>query len=97
MGVSLATRDWVGGNGDTPLHVAAALGQVKVVSYLLLKGADVHAFDGGRCNPLFWAVEREHEGVVHVLLAAGANVHTRCGIGYGASNLSSFSTVAPAS
>ncbi len=61
-------------DGETPLHLAAAIGQAAIVAALLDGGADVDAVSQNRRTPLHWAVRNGCEAVVRLLLAAGALV-----------------------
>jgi RNA polymerase sigma-70 factor (ECF subfamily) len=59
----------------TPLHRAAAAGQLAVVDLLLASGADPNALDeGDHASPLHYAAERGHLEVVRRLVEAGADV-----------------------
>ena len=40
------------GSGRTPLHEALVLGNVNVIGYLLLNGADMYATDVGGVSPI---------------------------------------------
>ncbi|MCB1096737.1 MAG: ankyrin repeat domain-containing protein, partial [Verrucomicrobiae bacterium] len=66
-------------SGDTPppLHVAAENGQVKVVEFLIGKGADVNGIANGR-PPLHRAAEAGHLAVCEMLIEAGADVNAEC-------------------
>lgn len=57
-------------HGLTPLHVAAAWGQVEVMGYLLTEGANVDAEDKMGSTPLFQAVAYDHIKAVKILLSA---------------------------
>jgi ankyrin repeat protein len=61
--------------GHTPLHRAVLGGQYKAVQQLLRQGANVNANDEATIGetPLALAVQGEHEGLVCLLLASGAN------------------------
>lgn len=63
--------------GDTPLHLAAALGQERVVTVLLLKGADPDALNSTGRTPLHVAVEYGHLSTVNVILAANPDMSIR--------------------
>lgn len=63
--------------GDTPLHIAATLGQERVVTVLLLKGADPDTVDSTGRTPLHVAVEYGHLPTVKVILAANPDVSLR--------------------
>ncbi len=69
-----------GGDGHTPLQVAAIKGQVVVARYLLDHGADVNGLGRSRVgsnngSPLYFAALNGHKAVVELLLARGANVN----------------------
>ncbi len=86
--VSVNIRD---GYSRTPLHHAAALGNVKALQILLDAGADIKAFtlgytvpcgppDSGipkRETPLHFAAESGNPAAIKVLLAAGAKIEER--------------------
>lgn len=61
--------------GDTPIHVASALGYADIVSLLLRAGAEVDEKNAKGRTPLLLAAERGHVPVVRALLAAGAIVN----------------------
>jgi ankyrin repeat protein len=67
--------------GVTPLHVAAAAGQVEVVGALLrVPGIDVNARTAQGFAPLHLAAQRGHAGVVDALARApGADINARDG------------------
>jgi len=58
----------------TPLHLAAASGQVKVVRYLVYSGADLTLRDNFGYTPLHAAILGAHEEVAHLLRSAGAGI-----------------------
>ena len=61
--------------GSTPLHVAAMLGNLRIVKLLLMRGASVNARDNRGDTPLVLAVKRGvPEGVVKALIDAGAEL-----------------------
>jgi hypothetical protein len=57
--------------GETPLHRAAAYGDVATIEYLLAHGADKEARDAHGASPLTWASEHLRPGQVLALLAFG--------------------------
>jgi ankyrin repeat protein len=63
-------------SGYTPLHVAAGLGKVPHAKLLLGKGAFVDAVDS-RGMPIHAAVLQGQQGMVELLLKAGANPNAR--------------------
>lgn len=68
-----------GGDGWTPLHLAAFFGHKEVTEVLLENGADVHARSRNAMGnePLHAAVAARKTEVVPVLLAHGADVNAR--------------------
>ncbi|MEM8557437.1 MAG: ankyrin repeat domain-containing protein [Bacteroidota bacterium] len=59
--------------GWTPLHYAAALGQVDALAYLLARGADAEVVDRFGLTPLARAVSSGMDATVRGLLDAGAD------------------------
>lgn len=60
--------------GPSVLHEAAKTGLVKVVDYLLKKGADVNAVNSSGLTPLAMAATGDQLEVATLLLASGADV-----------------------
>lgn len=67
----------VGDDGEAPLHLAAALGQDRIVTVLLRQGADADTFDGNGRTPLHLAIERGHLCTVKAILAANPDTSIR--------------------
>lgn len=65
--------------GDTPLHLAVALGDANVVRRLIHIGADVNAKGDSRVTPLHEAAFYGKSEIAELLLAAGADVNA---VGY---------------
>jgi ankyrin repeat protein len=61
--------------GATPLHHAAAFGDVETMTLLLEGGADVNAVNRRKSPPLFWALQDEAK--TRLLLERGAKVDAR--------------------
>lgn len=61
-------------DGNTPLHLAAKTGNIRLVRRLLEKGADISAATPGKLQPLHMAVLGGHTEVVAYLLDKGAEV-----------------------
>jgi ankyrin repeat protein len=57
--------------GETPLHRAAAYGDVEIIKYLLENGADPEARDAHGDSPLTWASEHLRPGNILSLLSFG--------------------------
>ncbi|PIG85595.1 hypothetical protein AARAC_007318 [Aspergillus arachidicola] len=73
---------------ETPLHIAARVGNRDMAQILLQHGADIHALDDRGRTPLHLAASRDwYNGsidqrgdfVLQLLLDWGADVHSRCG------------------
>jgi len=58
--------------GDTPLHVAAASGQLLSVKYLVTNGADVNAVNKAGSTPLHKAMLSSNKSIVEYLLENNA-------------------------
>jgi ankyrin repeat protein len=65
----------------TPLHLAAQLGAVEVMEFLIEHGADVNARDGRGLTPLHEAVSNEHLQAAEMLLDRGADANARSEFG----------------
>ena len=66
-----------GGNGETPLHVAAAKGFDDVAQLLLAQKANVNAQDNEGRTPLHLAAQGGHKDVLELLLASKAEVNAK--------------------
>ena len=62
-------------DGRTPLHLAAASGNLEVTRMLLSANADVNAFDGSNRTPLHVAVTWRARDIITELLKQGADPH----------------------
>eukprot|EP00903_Cladosiphon_okamuranus_P006736 g6571.t1 len=70
-----ASIDITDGGGQTPLNAAAGLGETEMAQLLLLKGAELDAFDNNvDCTPLYQATCEGHVSTTLALLIAGADV-----------------------
>ncbi len=68
-------------NFQTPLHIAAASGNLAIVRLLVANGADVHARSPDGSTPLHRAAYTEHIEVVRFLVEQGSDVNARDRIG----------------
>lgn len=57
-----------GDNGNTPLHLAAILGDIEIVENLLARGANTHSSNKDGCIPLVLAVQHSKESTYMKLL-----------------------------
>ncbi len=64
-------------NDNTPLHVAARMGEAEIVRSLLLKGASKDARNEQGYTPFYITAQHGHVAAAQALLAAGANVNVR--------------------
>ena len=69
-GVNPNARD---ARGRTPLHYAAGMGHLDVVTLLLEYGADINATEESEETALHWAALAGHLDIVRHLLEAGAD------------------------
>lgn len=67
------TKDVVDELGRTPLHYAAANGNIAEVVRLLREGAEANAIDRNGWSPLHFASQANSASVTEVLLNAGAS------------------------
>ncbi len=58
--------------GLSPLMMAAALGHLELVKYLVDLGANIHALSRGGMNALLYAIEYRHPQIVEFLISRGA-------------------------
>lgn len=68
-GADIDARD---GKGQTPLHLAVAMGWTEAVPLLVSRGAKLETTDDEGQTPLRLAVDRKHPEIEEVLRAAGA-------------------------
>uniref|UniRef100_A0A6S8FAZ7 Uncharacterized protein n=1 Tax=Aplanochytrium stocchinoi TaxID=215587 RepID=A0A6S8FAZ7_9STRA len=66
---SLHVYDW------TPLHAAAAFGQVRILTELLKSGAEVDACRVELLTPLILAADEGHTEIVKLLIENGAEIN----------------------
>jgi Ankyrin repeats (3 copies) len=68
-----ACLDKLGWNNQSPLMAAALCGDLRIVRYLISKGARVDLVDDQGVTALFYAIERKVPDIVRFLLVSGAN------------------------
>ena len=71
-GFSLEKGDY---DGRTPLHIAAAEGQLDTVLFLLSFGADPNVMDRWGSGPIEEAINNSYGGIVDALAKSGGRVH----------------------
>lgn len=71
----LEARD---GINNTPLHVAASMGQIELAEVLLEHGADVNSRGDSGQTPLHYAAKEQNTEVVRTLIRHGANLERLC-------------------
>lgn len=64
-------------DGDTPLHLAAEEGQVKIAKLLISKGAKINGKSKSKETPIHLAVEKGHLEMVRLLIKKGADVNLK--------------------
>ena len=76
-GVDIQARGVFRHRGETALHLASFEGKEKTVQFLLSKGSDVHAKDGGGETALHRAAMSGNERIVDLLLEHGADTNLK--------------------
>ena len=74
-----AEVDGRGGNGGTPLQLAAHCGFTSIVRLLLRKGADPNREGGSHGSALYAAAVQGHEDIVDGLIDSGADINKQEG------------------
>lgn len=59
----------------SPLHLASTGRNIEIISYLILKGADVNARDTQGGTPLHWACSHGNMNIIKLLIKKGANMN----------------------
>lgn len=60
---------------ETPLHIAASTGHLRIARFLLEHGANINAIDGSSSTPLHYAAGTDNTAMIELLLQFGSNVH----------------------
>lgn len=68
-------------DGQTPLHIAAALGHISIAKYLVANGASVTAQDISGSTPLHSAVRSGNTEIAAILLENGADANSLDSLG----------------
>ncbi|KAF5570043.1 ankyrin repeat domain-containing protein [Fusarium phyllophilum] len=66
-----------GATPGSPLHIASAMGHLKVVKTLITYGANVNEVDAAGYSPIHYATRNNHTAIVALLLENGADVYSR--------------------
>ncbi|KAH7257947.1 ankyrin repeat-containing domain protein [Fusarium tricinctum] len=66
-----------GAKPGSPLHIASAMGHLKVVKTLIAYGANVDEVDAAGYTPIHYATRNNHAEIVVLLLENGADIHSR--------------------
>ena len=66
---------------DISIHDAATLGNIEAVKQHLAAGVDVNVKDDVELTPLHWAAQSSRKKIIELLLANGADVSAKAGIG----------------
>jgi ankyrin repeat protein len=69
-------------SGNSPLHLAAALGSLPITELLLSKGADINSTNTELNTPLHAAVQNGRDEVAHLLIKKGADLEKHNALGY---------------
>ena len=82
--------------GRTPLHLAASVGSIEAVQFVIGLGAEVSGLDNWGNTPLDAALAQGHADVASYLQSCGALPGSPAGEGFAARNASSFRAAAAA-
>src|SRR3990167_222334 len=74
----------------TPLHIAAARGDINAVKALLEQRADVNKRDKNGSTPLNEASSKGHANIVRLLIEKGADVNDKSKVGHSPLHLAAF-------
>ena len=74
----------------TPLHIAAARGDINAVKALLEQRADVNKRDKNGSTPLNEASSKGHANIVRLLIEKGADVNAKSKVGHSPLHLAAF-------
>lgn len=75
-------NNWCNSAGKTPLHLAAQLGHLPMIQFLIDNNADVDLTDTQGNTPLHYASAYGHVDVIKALLEAGCHVNGRNAEGF---------------
>jgi ankyrin repeat protein len=70
--IDVNQNDWA---GDSPLHIAALLGDVDAINILINNGAHINARGEKKLTPLHHAFMKGHVDAIETLLSRGADAN----------------------
>ncbi|XP_053209644.1 death-associated protein kinase 1-like isoform X2 [Panonychus citri] len=64
-------------HGETVVHVAAGLGQLEILKFLIKKGADFTLVDNHGDSAIYWAARQGHTQIIRYLYEKGLDVDSK--------------------
>jgi len=65
----------------TPLYLAAILGNMELVEFIVVKGGNVNSWNNGNTSPLHAACHVKNDAIVEFLVVNGAELHKKSELG----------------